>query len=98
MFAHLKAAPTPAAKELLKVSKDDYLEMRTEMYDEDGFLVNEVIFSDIRLLGGRLLPAVMEYIPVDKPGHKTVITYHDVEYDLPISSNFFSMQNMKRVQ
>lgn len=80
------------------ISKGDYLEIRTEMYDEDGFLVNEVLFSDIRMLGGRLLPAVMEYIPVDKPGHKTVITYHNVEYDLPISSGFFSMQNMKRVQ
>jgi hypothetical protein len=55
-----------------------------------------VIFSDIKSLGGRLLPARMEYIPVDKPGHKTVIEYHDVTYDIPITSAFFSLQNMKR--
>jgi len=80
------------------IDKKDYIELRSEMYDEDGYLINEVNFKDIRMLGGRLLPAVMEYIPVDKPGHKTVITYHEVTYDIPLATNFFSLQNMKRVQ
>mgnify|MGYP001792972397 CR=1 FL=1 len=80
------------------ISKNDYLELRTELYDEDGYLVNEVLFSDIKSLGGRMLPAKMEYIPVDKEGHKTVIEYHDVTYDIPITVAFFSMQNMKRVK
>jgi len=44
------------------------------------------------------LPSVMEYIPSDKPGNKTVITYHNVEYDLPIAEDFFSIRNMKRVK
>jgi outer membrane lipoprotein-sorting protein len=80
------------------ISKKDYLELRAEMYDEDGYLVNEVNFKDIRSLGGRMLPAVMEYIPVDKPGHKTVITYHEVTYNAPLNTDFFSLQNMKRIQ
>ena len=80
------------------ISKTDFLELRTELYDEDGYLVNEVIFADIKSLGGRMLPARMEYIPVDEEGNKTVIEYHDVEYDIPITASFFSMQNMKRVK
>lgn len=80
------------------IDKTDYMELRTELYDEDGELVNEVLFSDIRKLDGRLLPAVMTYIPVDKPGHKTVITYKDVDYDVPLDNDFFSLQNMKRVR
>lgn len=80
------------------ISKEDFIELRSEMYDEDGYLINEVNFKDIRDLGGRMLPSVMEYIPVDKPGHKTVITYHEVTYDFPISTKFFSLQNMKRIQ
>jgi len=80
------------------IDKKDFIELRTELYDEEGYLVNEVRFSDIRNLGGRMLPARMEYIPVDKPGHKTVIEYSEVLYDIPITEEFFSLQNMKRVQ
>lgn len=80
------------------IDKKDYIELRTELYDEEGYLVNEVKFDEIRMLGGRLLPAKMEYIPVDKPGHKTVIEYSDVQYDISITEDFFSVQNMKRVR
>ncbi|MEL7002104.1 MAG: outer membrane lipoprotein-sorting protein [Bacteroidota bacterium] len=80
------------------ISKEDFIELRTELYDEDGYMVNEVNFSDIKLLGDRMLPAKMEYIPIDKEGHKTVIEYHDVAYDIPITPAFFSLQNMKRIQ
>jgi len=80
------------------ISKDNFIELQTEMYDEDGYLINEVRFSNIKKLGGRMLPSVMEFIPVDKPGHKTIITYHKVTYDVPLSTNFFSLQNMKRVR
>lgn len=80
------------------IDKKDFIELRTEMYDEDGYLINEVRFSDIKSLGGRMLPAKMEYIPVDKPGNKTVVEYSDVEYNIPITEDFFSLQNMKRVR
>ncbi|MEM8966174.1 MAG: outer membrane lipoprotein-sorting protein [Bacteroidota bacterium] len=91
-------APVVWGKVYSWIDEQDYMELRAEMYDEDGYLVNKVVFSDIRLLDERLLPAKMEYIPADEVGHKTVIQYHEVEYDVPITSQFFSLQNMKRVQ
>ncbi|MEO9964249.1 MAG: outer membrane lipoprotein-sorting protein [Reichenbachiella sp.] len=80
------------------IDKQEYIELRSELYDEDGYLVNEVIFLEIKPLGGRLLPSVMEYIPADKEGHKTVIKYHEVNYDAQHDVNFFSLQNMKRIR
>ncbi len=80
------------------IDKKDFMELQTELYDEDGYLVNRVIFSEIETLDGRLLPSKMEYIPVDKPGHKTVIKYQLVDYDIDIGENYFSLQNMKRVR
>ncbi|MEO9483050.1 MAG: outer membrane lipoprotein-sorting protein [Ekhidna sp.] len=80
------------------IDKDEYIELRSEMYDEDGYLVNEVNFLEIKNLGGRMLPSIMEFIPAEKEGHKTVIRYHQVDYDAQISENFFSLQNMKRVR
>jgi outer membrane lipoprotein-sorting protein len=77
------------------IDKKDYLQLKSEMYDEDGKLVNTLNSSDIKMLGGRLLPATLEMIPQDKPGHKTIITYQSEEFDKPISDDFFSTQNMK---
>jgi hypothetical protein len=34
-------------------------------------------------------------VPTDKPGHKTIIIYKSREFDMPISDDFFSTQNMK---
>lgn len=85
-------------KILTWVDKKDFIELRTEMYDEDGFLINEVIFKEIKSLGGRMLPSVMEFIPAEEEGHKTIIKYHEVDYDAAITEKFFSLQNMKRVK
>ena len=91
-------APVVWGKIYSWIDKNDYIELRSELYDEEGFLINEVLFSEIKDLDGRLLPSVMEYIPVDKEGHKTVMRYHTVDYDIPVDESFFSLQNMKRVQ
>ena len=45
-----------------------------------------------------MLPAIMEFIPADEEGHKTVIKYHEVDYNASIDERFFSIQNMKRVR
>ena len=80
------------------IDKQDFMELKTELYDEDGYLVNRIHFSDIEMLDERLLPSKMEYIPMDKPGHKTVIKYETVDYDVQIGEAYFSLQNMKKVR
>ncbi len=91
-------APVVWGKIYSWIDKQDFMELQTELYDEDGYMVNLVQFSDIKEMDGRLLPARMEYIPVDKEGHKTIIQYQNVDYDIEISESFFSFQNMKRVR
>jgi hypothetical protein len=57
-----------------------------------------MVMSDIKNLGGRMLPAHMEMIPAEEPQNKTVIDYISMEFDLNLKENFFSQQNMKRVR
>ncbi|MCB9169410.1 MAG: outer membrane lipoprotein-sorting protein [Flavobacteriales bacterium] len=83
---------------LVWIDQQDYLQLRSEFYDEDGALVNTMVNSDIRTMGGRTIPAKMEMTPADKPGHKTVITYTDLEYDVPITDDFFTVQQMRNVK
>ena len=80
------------------IDKREYIELRTEMYDEDGYLVNVVKFGEVKDLGGRMLPSVMEFVPAEKEGHKTEIRYHEVDYEALLGQSFFSLQNMKRVR
>ena len=82
---------------MIWISKEHYLELKADYYDENNELVRMMNMSDVKEMGGRLIPTVMEVIPVDKTGHKTVLTYLDVEYNVPIEDGFFSEQNMKRV-
>lgn len=80
------------------IDKKDYLQLRTEFYDEDGTLVNVMRSSEIKLLGGKLLPSKIEMLPQDKQGNKTVLIYESLQFDTPIEDNFFSIQNMKTVK
>ena len=80
------------------IDKKDYLELLVKYYDEDGYLINTMVLSDIRQMGDRVIPARLEMIPADHPQQKTVIQYHHIEFDIPLQENFFSLQNMKRVR
>jgi outer membrane lipoprotein-sorting protein len=99
----IRMIPKPDAavvwgKVLIWITKQDDLELREEFYDEDGVLINEMRLSEIRRLGGRLIPTVLEMIPRDKPGHRTVLTYRSARFDEPLADTFFSEQNMKRIR
>ncbi|NJL15563.1 MAG: outer membrane lipoprotein-sorting protein [Microscillaceae bacterium] len=99
----IQLLPKPEAavvwgKILLWISKTDFLQLKTEMYDEEGELVNTLQASQIKLLGGRNLPAYLEMIPADKPGHKTVIEYQSIVFDQELADDFFSIQQMKTIR
>src|ERR1035438_3936086 len=80
------------------IDQKDDLELRVEFYDEDGRLVNRLQCSDIRNMGGRTIPSKMEMIPVEKKGQETVITYTNAVFNQPITEDFFTTQNMKKIQ
>jgi outer membrane lipoprotein-sorting protein len=85
-------------KIIMLVSKKEYLQLKMDHYDEDGFLVKTMQGSKIKQLGGRTIPTYWEMIPVDEPGQKTVMIYNDIEFNKKIDQTFFSQQNMKRVR
>jgi outer membrane lipoprotein-sorting protein len=85
-------------KVITYIDKKDYLQLLTRFYDEDNELVNTMQASQIRLLGGRLLPARLEVIPADNPAHRTLIEYRSLQFDMPLPEDFFSLQNLRRVK
>lgn len=91
-------APVVWGKVLAYIDKKEYNELLIRYYDEEGILVNTLVLSDIKPIGGRVLPCRLEMIPAENPKQKTVIEYLELEFDLNLNEDFFSMQNMKHVR
>jgi hypothetical protein len=103
MCYKIQLIPKPEAavvwgKLFMWVSKEDYLQLKIEFYDEDEYLVNTQILSDIKLLGGRTIPCHFEMIPADEEGKKTVVDILSSDYQTEVLETFFSQQNMKRMR
>ena len=80
------------------ISVNDFVEIKTEFYDEDDFLVNTFNSFDIKSFGRRRIATRMEVIPAERPNQKTVMTITNQEFDIDINEDFFSQQNMRRVR
>ena len=94
----LENAPVVWGKVLMWVSKQDFLWLKAEFYDEDGVLVNTEILSDIKKMDDRIIPTRMEMIPADKKGQKTIMIFEDTKFNVPLKEDFFSIQNMKKIK
>jgi len=80
------------------IDKKDFLFLKGELYDEDGFLVRTETGSDIKTMDGRVIPSKLELQPSEEPGNKTVVVIKEIKFNIPIQESFFSQQNMKNVR
>jgi len=80
------------------IDKKDYLFIRSELYDEDDYLIRTEIGSDIKIMDGRLIPTRLELIPAEEEGNRTIVVFESLEFNKPVDDSFFSQQNMKTVR
>lgn len=80
------------------ISKDGYLQMKSEYYDEDEYLIKTELSYDVKTMDGREIPTRIEIVPADKSNQKTVVVLNSMKFNNPIDDSFFSQQNMKRVR
>jgi outer membrane lipoprotein-sorting protein len=83
---------------ILWITKKEYMQMKAEYYDENGVLVRTMLGGKPKSFDGHLLPSYWEMIPHDKPGNKTTFEYKELDFNIKISPDFFSIQNMSRVR
>ena len=81
------------------IAKDNFNMLKTEFYDTHAKLVKTEQTSDLKMMGGKLLPSHLEMISNTKPGDKTVIDIYHQEFDVAsITPSFFSIQNIKNIK
>jgi outer membrane lipoprotein-sorting protein len=80
------------------IDKKDFLMLKAELYDEDGYLVRTELGSDIKNMDGRTIQTRIELLPADEPGNKTILTIREIKFNIPLDESFFSQQNMKNIR
>ena len=95
----LPDAPVVWGKVIMDVAvydNEEAVPLREEDYSERGSLERTITLSDIKRLGGRLVPARLECVPTRKAGQKTTIQYHTLEFDVPLDDKFFSLSRLQK--
>jgi outer membrane lipoprotein-sorting protein len=80
------------------IDKKDFLVLKAELYDEDGYLVRTETASAIRVMDGRTITTRIELIPAEEPENRTVVEISEIKFNIPVEESFFSQQNMKRIR
>lgn len=93
----VEATPKPDApvvwdKILYWIRKRDYVPLMQEFYSEKGELIRVMTFSDIREMGGRVIPTFWRMRPVKKEGRETTLRIIEVEYNRPIGDEIFTLK------
>lgn len=85
-------------KQIRWIDKKEFLVIKAELYDEDGYLVRTETGSDIKTMDGRAVTSKIELVPEEEPENKTLVEIRDIKFNIPVEDSFFSQQNMKRVR
>ena len=91
-------APVVWGKLVMWVDKNYFMQLKTEFYDEYEDMVSVMYSNQIKDFEGKKLPAVIEYVPLDKEGNKTIIERLVWNFDIDINQRYFLPSNMKNLR
>jgi outer membrane lipoprotein-sorting protein len=80
------------------VDEKEYIVLKNELYDEDGYLVRTERGMELKNFEGRILPSLIELVPEENEGNKTLLRINEMKFNIDIAESFFSQQNMKSIR
>jgi outer membrane lipoprotein-sorting protein len=83
-------------KRKIWVSKENYLPLKTEYYALSGAILKEETIIEYKKIGNRIFPTVSEMRDLLRKNSKTVFKMNNVELDVKLPDNIFSMQSLEK--
>jgi outer membrane lipoprotein-sorting protein len=80
---------------LLEVDAESLQPLTQKYYDESGKLMRVMRYSDVKTFDDRRIPSVMELIPQNKEGYKTILRYLEAEFNLDVPPETFTRRNLR---
>ena len=90
-------APVVWGKEVLKV-RDDHVLMEQQYWDQDDVLVKIMKVSEVVEMDGRSIAKVMRMHKIETPDKWTEVVNHVVDFDVELSSNTFTLSNLRNAR
>jgi len=78
------------------IDQKNYTPLQASYYDEENLPIRTMSFDKIITQDERILPARLILTPVDKPGESTIVEYLEMNFNLALDDNMFSLQSLQR--
>ena len=78
-----------------EVRKGDLMPTWARYYSEEGEPVRTLTFGEFQEMGGRMVPALMEMRPENKPDERTLLRYSELSFDIDLGRSFFSLRALQ---
>lgn len=75
---------------------DDLLPVEERHFDRKGRLARTMRFDDVRVLGGRRIPARLALVPEGTEGQRTELRYLEIRFDADVPADTFSLSRLER--
>jgi outer membrane lipoprotein-sorting protein len=93
-----KEAAVVWGKIILWISKDEYFQLKSEFFDEDGYRVKTELASEIKKMDDREIPTKFVIQPEEEKGNQTIVILNSAKFNIPLRDDFFTQQNMKAIR
>ena len=77
---------------------DERLPVEERHYDRKGRLARTMHFDEVKVLGGRRLPARIALVPTDSVVQRTEMRYLDVQFDISLPDDTFSLSRLEQTR
>ena len=85
-------------KLMMWIDKRDYMQLKTQFFDEYDEMISIMTGKAIKSFDGKKLPAIIEFVPLDKEGNKTIVERLVWKFDIDINERFFLPSYMKNLR
>ena len=89
-------SPIVWGKIVVAVQNSSLTPVWQRFYDEKGNLMRVMYFKDLKTFGDKIVPSVIEMIPQNKEGHKTVVRWLNATFDSEIDDKIFTRRNLQK--
>ena len=83
-------------KVLVRVEKKSWQPIEIEYYDEEIQLNRVMTFGHFKMVKKRNIPTMITLQPIDKPEEKTIVSYDEMNFDIELPKDLFSLRNLQR--
>ena len=83
-------------KIIIEMHGTNYYPLKQVFYDERGDKIRTIAFSDVKKIGGRMIPFKMLLTPHLKKDQYTEIIYKELKFDVKLKDSIFTRKNLQK--